>query len=223
MTVLDPTSPPLAIRLFGPFEVYVHGHPLPRLRSRKCQWLLALLTLRHGCAVDRSWLAGTLWPGSRADRALALLRRDLYDLRRALGPEGHRLRSPTPRTLCLDLPGAAADVSAFDRMIASRDPGALERAITHYRGRLLEGCTEEWADQERQAREEAYLTALERLASHASANADGRNRCLLPAPRHCRGPIPRDSAAGANGSAGRKRRLRRRLPGLSGVPPPAVP
>jgi predicted ATPase/class 3 adenylate cyclase len=40
------------------------------------------------------------------------------------------------------------------------------------RGPLLEGCTEEWAFQERQAREEAYLAALERLAEHAMAAAE---------------------------------------------------
>ena len=44
---------PLALRLFGPFEVHVNGGPLPRLRSRKGQWLLALLALRHGAPVDK--------------------------------------------------------------------------------------------------------------------------------------------------------------------------
>ncbi len=55
---------PLTIRLFGPFEASVHGQPLPRLRSRKGQWLLGLLTLCHGCELERAWLAGTLWPNS---------------------------------------------------------------------------------------------------------------------------------------------------------------
>jgi hypothetical protein len=33
-------------------EVCRLGEPLPRLHSRKGQWLLALLTLRHGRIVD---------------------------------------------------------------------------------------------------------------------------------------------------------------------------
>jgi len=37
--------------------------------------------------------------------------------------------------------------------------------IALYRGPLLEGCTEEWVLQERQSREQAYLTALEALAA----------------------------------------------------------
>src|SRR5438093_13542046 len=97
---------PLAIHLFGPFEVQVNGAPLPRLRYRKGQWLLALLILRHGRETDRAWLAGTLWPESPERQAFASLRKSLTDLRAALGPEACRLRSPTPQTLSLDLSGA---------------------------------------------------------------------------------------------------------------------
>jgi hypothetical protein len=55
-------EPPLTIRLFGPFEVHVDGHPLPRLRYRKSQSVLALLALRQGAEVERDWLAGLLLP-----------------------------------------------------------------------------------------------------------------------------------------------------------------
>src|SRR5258708_40112850 len=39
--------PALAITLFGPIQVRVHGVPMPATRSRKVLCLLALLTLRH--------------------------------------------------------------------------------------------------------------------------------------------------------------------------------
>src|SRR5947209_19439625 len=87
-TMSDRTQPALTIRLFGPFEVRLNGAPLPRLRTRKGQWLLAVLTLRHGCEVDRAWLAGLLWPESSEAQALASLRNCLTDLRRALGRAG---------------------------------------------------------------------------------------------------------------------------------------
>src|SRR5262249_24407888 len=96
----------LVLRLFGPSEIRLNGNPLPRLRSRKERWLLALLALRHGAEVDRQWLAGMLWPESISSQTL---RNTLADLRRALGPEAARLRSPTPRTLSLDLAGADVD------------------------------------------------------------------------------------------------------------------
>src|SRR5437773_1914867 len=54
--------PGLELRLFGPMEVRIGSTPLPRLRSRKGLWLLALLALRAGREVERGWLAGTLWP-----------------------------------------------------------------------------------------------------------------------------------------------------------------
>jgi hypothetical protein len=55
---------PLTIYLFGPLRVTVRGEPLPRVRTRSVEWLLALLALRHGRPVSRAWLAGTLWPES---------------------------------------------------------------------------------------------------------------------------------------------------------------
>jgi predicted ATPase/class 3 adenylate cyclase len=170
---------PLTLRLFGPFEARLHGQPLPRLHSRKVQWLLALLVLRHGREVERAWLAGTLWPDSSEAAANACLRNSLKDLRRAFGPEAGRLRSPTTRTLALDLTAAHADVVAFDQAMAEGEETALERAVALYRGPLLEGCAEEWAFQERQLREHAVLTALETLAARAMERGD-----LAAAERH---------------------------------------
>src|SRR5690349_7460627 len=54
----------VAIRLLGPFEVRLGGVPLTGDWPRSGQWLLALLALRQGSAVERRWLAGTLWPDS---------------------------------------------------------------------------------------------------------------------------------------------------------------
>jgi predicted ATPase/class 3 adenylate cyclase len=173
MTLPEGDASHLTLRLFGPFDVRVNGDPLPRLRSRKGQSLLALLTLRHDREVERAWLAGMLWPDRPTSLALATLRRDLTDLRRALGTEAGRLRSPTPHNLCLDLTGAEADVVAFDAAIARGDVTSLEQAVALYRGPLLEGCEEEWSFQERQTREESYLTALETLAADAGARGDG--------------------------------------------------
>jgi predicted ATPase/class 3 adenylate cyclase/DNA-binding SARP family transcriptional activator len=159
-------SPPFTLRLFGPFEALVGDDPLPALHSRKGQWLLALLVLR-GPNLDRSWLAGTLWPESSETVGLKNLRNCLNDLRRALGPQASRLRSPTPRSLSLDLEDAAVDLSAFDEAVAQGEEAALARAIGLYRGPLLEGCVEAWVLPEREAREQATLGALETLAAAA--------------------------------------------------------
>src|SRR5215831_3369518 len=108
------TLPPLTIRLFGPLQVIVQGEPLPWVRTRSVEWLLALLALRHGRAVSRAWLAGALWPESDEGQALANLRSDLVRLRQALGRESGRLQSPARDTLTLALDGAEVDVVQFD-------------------------------------------------------------------------------------------------------------
>lgn len=163
--------PPLEVRLLGGFDVRVEGGPLPPLRSRREQWLLALLVLRQDRDTGRNWLATTLWPDNEEEKALFYLRKSLSNLRQALKSDSVRLLSPTPRTVRLDLAGAFADVVAFDsalkRASGSADPSALlQEAITLYRGPLLADCPEEWAAVERNQREQAYLGALEALATH---------------------------------------------------------
>ena len=158
---------PLALRLFGPFDVQVDGRALPRLRSQKGQWLLGLLILRHDQSLERTWLAGLLWPDSTESQALANLRLSLTDLRKALGVQAKHLQAPTPRTLRFALAGAWADVAVFDAAVQQEGAGALATAVAVYRGALLEGCEEEWLTPERQVRAEMYHTALETLAGCA--------------------------------------------------------
>lgn len=145
---------------------------MPALRTRKGQWLLALLALHPEREARRDELAVTLWPDSDESAALANLRRSLNDLRHALSSEAARLLSPTPRTLRLDLTNAFCDLHAFDVAIRQGDLTSLQTAVSLYRGPLLQGCMEEWALPEREAREQAYLTALERLAEDASSRQD---------------------------------------------------
>ena len=162
----------LSIRLFGAFETRVNDSPIPPLRSRKVQWLLALLVLRHDQALDRAWLAGTLWPESAPDQALYNLRQSLSNLRRALNGTGLHFDAPAVNALSLNLAGAVADVIAFDAAIADGTQAGLERAVGLYRGPLLEGCDEEWVVSERRVREESYLSALAGLADQSLAQGE---------------------------------------------------
>src|SRR5262249_49276748 len=136
-------APQLTLCLFGPLRVTLPGAPLPRVRTRSVEWLLALLTLRHGRTVSRDWLAGTLWPDSSEGRALHNLRDDLMRLRRALGAEGGRILSPTRDLLTLDLDRAEVDLLVFDRAVQAEDEASLREAVAVYTGPLLQGCDEE--------------------------------------------------------------------------------
>jgi DNA-binding SARP family transcriptional activator len=183
---IETRNSPLTIRLFGPFEARVNGILLRPL-ARKEQSLLALLAIRAKEEVDRHWLAGTLWPDSSPSQGLRNLRNSLTNLRRMLGPEGERLRSPSFRSLTLDLSAETVDVVTFDTAIARGDPASLDRAVAYYSGPLLEGCVEEWVFQERQLREEAYLLALETLSRHALKSGD-----RVTAERHLRRAVTVD-------------------------------
>ncbi len=165
------TAAPLTIHLFGPMRVRVHGEPMPRVRTRSAEWLLALLVLRHGRTVPRSWLAGTLWPDSEETQALQNLRHALLSLRKALGSQRERLQSPTRDTLTLDFANIETDVLRFDQAVGKGEE-ALRSVVALYTGPLLEGCLEEWVFPERASREQACLRALETLAEAAEQRQD---------------------------------------------------
>ncbi|HRF59666.1 MAG TPA: tetratricopeptide repeat protein [Fimbriimonadaceae bacterium] len=158
----------LEIQMLGPFRALVHGEPMPRLRTRSIEWLLALLALRGGRAVDRSWLAATLWIDSGEGQSLRNLRDALVHLRRALGPEGARIESPSRDQLLLNLEGATVDVLEFDRLAKIGDEASWQAMVDLYRGVFLEGCQEEWVWIERTPRELTFLAALEELADRAA-------------------------------------------------------
>src|SRR5262245_56259406 len=131
--------PLLELSLLGPFEARVDGRRLPSPRTRKGAWLLALLALRQGRAVERAYLAATLWPESGHAAALTNLRNALTDLRRLLGPAAGCLCSPSPHTLVLATDKARVDAATFEAMIQQGDLAALTEAVSLYRGPLLEG------------------------------------------------------------------------------------
>ena len=145
---------------------------MPRLRSRKALWLLALLTLNAQRAVDREWIAATLWPDQEREHSLASLRPVLSELRKALGTQASRVQGTSWRTLTMDLAGAVVDVLRFDKAIASGRQYDLAQAIELYRRPLLEDCQEEWIGPDRARREQECIGALQTLAEAAAETGD---------------------------------------------------
>jgi len=190
-----PCSQSLTIQLFGSVTATCGSQSLPKVRSRKGLWLLALLALRANQPVSRDWLAATLWPDS--DDARQTLRRTLTDLKTALGPCGQAIQATT-HTLTLNISPQDVDALAFDALTyrgglsptsspsagaltppelgaGGRNPSAslarLDAAIQLYRAPLLQDCPEVWSDTERIPRAEAYLQALHTAARlHAQAH-----------------------------------------------------
>jgi predicted ATPase/DNA-binding SARP family transcriptional activator len=165
---------PLRMRLLGSFVVDVDGAQLPPMRSRKEHWLLALLVLHKGAAVSRDWLAQTLWPYPEYSQDLArgYLRRALWQLGKGLGEQANRIQRPSAHAIAFDLGGADIDVPAFDDAVARGDHASLEEAIGLYRGELLEECTEEWINLEREKRVQAFRQALSAAAETSLSSGD---------------------------------------------------
>ncbi len=164
MSSSSAAPPAFQLTLFGPFELRLHGEVIPRWHTRQGQWLLALLALHANRPVERSWLAGTVWPESTESQALANLRLSLTFLRRALGAEAWRLQSLTRHTLTLTVADEDVDALEFDRAVEAGDARSLEAAVALYQGPLLAGCPEAWIVPERERRALACVAALERLA-----------------------------------------------------------
>ncbi len=184
----------LELRLFGSFSLAIGGRPLPPLRTKKGQWLLAILALQYGKPVDRSWLAGMLWPDSLEEQSLCNLRRALTDLRSALGAASDRICAPTPRTLSLTLHSEdMADVYLFKQLSELTETSALEQASALYTGHLLEGCDEHWVSEQRRSLELSYLSVKETLATR-----QGYQGSRVIQPLSAQGNSPHD-----NGGTGR--------------------
>ena len=168
-SLAQPPPPSFELRLLGGFEIRLHGQGVRRMRSRAGPRLCALLLLQRDRCVSREWLSRTLWPDSSEAQALYNLRRNLTDLRAILGPEAHRILSPTPGTLQFDRQDADCDLTAFEAAIAGEQ---WEEAVQRYGGPLLPEDGSESIAAARSVCAAAFCTALERLASQAEKGSD---------------------------------------------------
>ena len=181
----DPAEPlakwPLAIRAFGPLDVWVHGRRVPQLTSRASRATLRILAVHRGRPVNREWLMDQLWPDAPAGAAGNSLNVAVHALRRALcsaHPEHARLDYVSCRDGAYELaPGLATwvDLEQFDRHRAqgraARRAGDKALAAAHfqaateiYRGPLFEDDGADWHLERRLALQESCCDMLEALA-----------------------------------------------------------
>ena len=140
--------------------------------SRKGQALLALLALPPGRTHRRDRLATMLWSGHPDELARQNLRQCLTALRRGCGNGEAMPVIAEGALLRLDAERVAVDVVEFEDAVRSRDPAALARAFTLYKGDLLEGLSfdespfEEWLIGERRRLNALAIEGLNRLLQH---------------------------------------------------------
>ena len=163
----------LTIRLLGVPEARIAGVPLI-LHHQKARALLYYLA-SSGRSHTRDHLATLLWSESAESNARHSLRSSLYHIRQALPIKGaNEMLIGDGDLVYLRLDREACDVTHFRQLLPEGSEHAIAEAASLYRGPLLQDFTltdaplfEEWARFEASALRQAYLGALQRLATWA--------------------------------------------------------
>jgi DNA-binding SARP family transcriptional activator len=163
----------LTIRLLGVPEAWIAGVPLI-LHHQKARALFYYLAA-SGRSHTRDHLATLLWSESAESNARHSLRSSLYHIRQVLPVKGAgEMLIGDGDLVYLRLDHDACDVTHFRRLLADGGEHAAAEAASLYRGPLLQDFTltdaplfEEWARFEANALRQAYLGALQRLATWA--------------------------------------------------------
>lgn len=139
-------------------------------QPKRLALLVYLATARPGRFHRRDSLLALFWPDLDQDHARAALRRALYFLRQACGPE--LLPGRGDDEVGVDETGLRCDALEFDRDLAD---GRLEAALERYQGDFLEGFyvqgapdAEAWLDRERARRREDAARAAWTLAGESA-------------------------------------------------------
>ncbi len=144
----------LHVTLLGEQAITDNGTGSVRMRSSRTVALIAFLAVHAGAPQARQWIAGLFWPDSTDTQALTNLRRELHNLRNALGDEPSLV--VTSRDLCwCDSETSRVDIRIFDSerkaalaaAAAGDGAGILAHAagaIAQYGGDLLPGMYDDW-------------------------------------------------------------------------------
>jgi predicted ATPase/DNA-binding SARP family transcriptional activator len=136
------------------------------LRTRKGTSLLALLVLKEGGFCEPNYLQELLWPDpADFEKRAVNYRKQVSRIRAALGIVRDTLVT-NDIGIRWDALVDWSDLGTFLDAIRRRD---WQRAIDIYAGPLLPGCSDGWADEERERLRQLYLNALAERASEQSA------------------------------------------------------
>jgi len=173
---------PIEFRLLGPLEVLCDGIPRP-LSGQRQRVLLAMLLLRAGKVVSVDQLIDKLWNGSPPRTAVASVHNGIVQLRRLVGADTLRTRSPG---YFLQVAPEQIDAMCFERLLESSRGYGVERrrlllgnALALWRGPVLaELQFETFVQPEVQRLEELHIQALEeRIETDLEL---GRHQFLVP-------------------------------------------
>ncbi|HEX6120596.1 MAG TPA: BTAD domain-containing putative transcriptional regulator, partial [Dongiaceae bacterium] len=165
----------LEILLLGGFQLRM-GDQAIDLPGRRERALLAYLAMPAGESRSRDKLAGILWSERGDKQARDSLKQAMLRLRKAVDGMRPAALLSDREFVTLDPAAVSVDVAEFERLTGEGTPDSIGRAMSLYRGDLLDGLDlrdpsfEEWVLMERQRLRDLARGALAALLARHMAD-----------------------------------------------------
>ncbi|MEM7125074.1 MAG: BTAD domain-containing putative transcriptional regulator [Chloroflexota bacterium] len=172
----------LSIDLLGPLSVTLNNQPIDTFSTTKVRGLLAYLAVEGLRPLDRSHLAGLLWPDIAEESARGNLRHGLANLRKAIGDRNADPSYLLVNRRTIQLNSAALDVGSMEIDVFRFQEGythsqenirAAQEAIDLYRGPFLEtfgkvdsSAFELWIERQREIDHRHMVDLLTLVTQH---------------------------------------------------------
>lgn len=162
------------IQLLGTFRIVYKGEYVNGFKSPRLQELLAWLLLNRDSPQPRRQIAFQFWPNSSDKQALTNLRQLLHHLRKSLPDADQFLESDNKVVQWKKNGNLELDVDKFRQHLEKAEAALqsnkitdydseLTKAVSLYKGPLLQNCYRKWIEPERDQLHQNYLRVLEKL------------------------------------------------------------
>ena len=173
------------IEMFGGLRVIQGDRVIQKFQTQKTGALLAYLAIHAPRTFSREIIAGLLWPDGDPAAIRNRLNQAVSSLRRQLHPPGSNPNGiivADHQMVSVNSTALTSDVHDFRQLLRNaatlhhhQQDRAMElrrEAVDMYRGELLEGYVEEWAQLERIRFSDQYMDALTQLVRYYAAQED---------------------------------------------------
>lgn len=164
--------------LLGEFQYISRAGQAGEIDLAKNIGLLAILLLSKDFSCTRVRLIELLWSDRSKDQGRASLRHSLWSLKQVFSASAPDLLQADRKKVRLDAARCSTDVSEFFDLSLMGDLRSLERAVSLYRGELLDGLSirdrqwKQWLGNERDVLQLRYGANLCELCEHYRATGN---------------------------------------------------
>ncbi len=165
----------LELTFFGTFEARLDGVNLVQSLSTKGKALLSFIAIHSGRPIASALIAEEVFPDTRSGDPHEIIKKTVQEIRKVLGTESWRLKTPSNRTFSFEIEGAMLDWKNFHNSLNKGDEASLLHAISLHKRVFLENDPLPWAKAERTICLKLRQEALESLFRYAMNSSEQRN------------------------------------------------